>query len=85
MSLMITALAIDTYQVYSGTVPGIGTVISSLGKYSVPNGVLIPTNPQAGLYFNATGNVANNTIAFDVLGTEQSEPLGGLVYNVTTT
>jgi len=82
---MITALAIDTYQVYSGTVPGIGTVISSLGKYSVPNGVLIPTNPQAGLYFNATGNVANNTIAFDVLGTEQSEPLGGLVYNVTTT
>ncbi len=85
MTLILTAIALDVYQAYSGTIPGIGTVISSRGQYSVPNAVLIPVNPQVATYFNATGNVSNNTIAFDVQGSEQLEPSGGLVYNVTTT
>jgi hypothetical protein len=80
--LMTSAVVLN---VYSGTIPGFGTIVSSRGTISVPNGTLSPTNALAASFFNATGFVGNNTIAFDVLGVEQNEPSGGLVYSVTTT
>src|SRR5207247_1680539 len=83
--MILLSIVLDAYQAFSGSVPGVGTVISSRGTYSVPNGTLKPINALAASYFSATGIVSNNTISFDVLGTESSEPSGGLVYNVTTT
>jgi hypothetical protein len=85
LMLMISAVALDAYQVFSGTIPGTGTVVSSRGKFSVPNGSLVPTNPNPAFYFNGTGFSGNNTIAFDLLGSENLEPSLGLAYNVTTT
>lgn len=83
--LIVFAASLDAYQAFSGSIPGLGTVVSSRGQYSVPNGTLQPINALAASFFNYTGTVSNNTISFDVLGTENAEPNGGLVYNVTTT